>query len=186
MVFWHVKEKKGENAVEREQRLYIEKAADIIRESACASVPLSAKKIAEKIGIKVIEKSGLDKKRNSTLKKTGKYSIEINIQHDEPEYAKRLDIAHEIGHAVLHMGYLSSLALWDKIPENTECEFSSKDADEQAGYFMRALLMPKSEMEKAAKKYRHGGEPDAAKMAELFGMSVMEVVRREKELGLLD
>lgn len=83
MVFWHVKEKKGEKAVEREQRLYIEKAADIIRESACASVPLI-------------------------------------------------------------------------------------------------------EMEKAAKKYRHGGEPDAAKMAELFGMSVIEVVRREKELGLLD
>lgn len=72
---------------------------DVIK-SYTSSAPVDVYKLAEALGIVVVEKSLIDDISGSIEKSDDSYTITINSDHSENR--KRFTVAHELGHFILH------------------------------------------------------------------------------------
>ena len=97
----------------------------------------------------------------------------------------RFDIAHELGHLFLHMGYLTNAELWERQDENIYHRLGSSEKEYQANEFAAAFLMPQKEYIKIMNKNIIGDKVNTSKIAEYFNVSVEAASNRGKFLGYL-
>ncbi len=114
-------------------------------------LPVPLEQIARREGIK-IELAPLDDTLSGmSFIKNGVAVIVLNLNHHPNR--RRFTLAHEIGHHLLHVPYLTNNVHVDKIVLNRDAMSSQAldDKEMEANAFAAELLMPESEL----RRYRH-------------------------------
>lgn len=93
-------------------------------------------------------------------------------------------IAQELGHAILHLGYLNDWENWDNFASMRN-RIGITDQDFEAHEFAAAFLMPKQAYLDYVHAHNEGGKVDIQAMAEYFGVPDGEATNRGKWLGVL-
>ena len=100
---------------------------------------LDVEPIIHNMGGQVVTERDLDTLCDGTVAKNGNGFI-IRISADEEGYQKQFTLARGIGHAILHMGYKISPAVWKKFKDKEYIRFNSIESEYQANKFAVALL----------------------------------------------
>ena len=131
--------------------LAAEAAAREARKGFLKELPVPLEKVARKYGIKV-ETTYLDDDLSGMAFKKGDLSV-IVVNGNHHPHRRRFTLAHEIGHHLLHSGYLKSNVHVDKAVLNRDSK-SAKGSDYkeiEANAFAAELLMPERELKSLAR-----------------------------------
>ncbi|WP_277656182.1 ImmA/IrrE family metallo-endopeptidase [Seleniivibrio woodruffii] len=133
---------------------------------------IRVKKLAEQLGLRVIEKE-MDSEVSGSLSKdnTGIWEISVNSKHHKNR--KKYTIAHELGHYIKHKDCS------DHFSDTTFFRNQSSGSMEYAANeFAANLLMPEEEFKQVLREY---GD-DIETIADIFGVSVLAVKFRVSSL----
>lgn len=149
---------------------YIEEIAlQALSASDCKAPPVPVEKVAEKVGLEVIEFPFHDKISGLLKKEEGV----IGVNRTQHPVRRRFTVAHELGHFLLGHGMES---LQDDIVDG---HFAKSDSRErEANMFASALLMPSEWVIDAVKKEGL----DLEKLAPMFGVSKQALTIRLLDL----
>lgn len=166
---------------------YIRHVTGVIRSQCHLTTPVNdIDGLVRQLGGTVIEKPGLDRLYDGTVRKTGDQSFEIAIfpRQDKPQ--RDFAVARELGHLFLHMGFTGSDGTWERYEINGPFRnFSSDEQEAQAHLFAASLLMPEQEF--AAKVMECSGNDgmvNIEKVAEHFGVYPQTALSYGKYIGL--
>lgn len=165
----------------------IAELAKIVRESLELDVPVDVVEAVKRLGGSLKEvPSGLGGPEATVRRKGERFEITLR-EHPVPA-RKRFSVAHEIGHLLLHMGYLIDPQRWDHSSEYQDSvynRFGHGVEENEANAFAAAFLMP-------AEQFRHavaelGGQAafPVKQLALRFKTSASAALRRGEELGIL-
>lgn len=168
-------------------RAYINKVADAVRSAFDIAIPInSIDSLVQKLGGRIVEQPGLDQLYDGTIRKVGENSFEIAIFPYQENEMRNFTIAHELGHLLLHMGYLISKETWDQQSNNHQfTRFCANAQEDQANEFAAALLMPQKEFKNKIDEYSNGNFVDMAEVAHYFHVSISAATNHGRFLGYL-
>lgn len=164
-----------------------DRASQILRDHGLLQVPVDPLRVANALGIKVMNAVFSEEDKSGAIVKRGN-NFSIYLSSTESPGRKRFTIAHEIGHKLLHMGTGGDAEFVD-----TEDNFRTKDAPDEGGWtemrrreweanvFASALLMNK---ELVLEKWRENSDP--AMLAFTFQVSLTAMMVRLTQLGLIE
>jgi Zn-dependent peptidase ImmA (M78 family) len=167
-----------------QRRADIDRVAEKIRQVCAVTTPADMAKLVQRLGGKLEERSGLDYEAQIT--RNGD-SFAIILEKQKPSKRKWFSIAHEVGHLVLHMGFLLNKRLWDESDKFTDSVYyrsGHTEEEREADEFAAALLMPKDEFLKVANKYLTGRGYNISKIADHFQVSGDAALTRGRWLGI--
>ncbi len=146
-----------------------------------AEPPVNAIAVANGLGIEVRAVRWTDDAlRGRTIVRDGAPLIEVNV--DDPPNRRRFTIAHEVGHAVLHLANSSNETISDTARELyrlSSIEPGSDPREIEANQFAAALLMPEDMVRRC-----HATEKDTYRLARIFNVSEDALTYRLKNLHL--
>jgi len=150
-------------------------AEDVLAEHWDGTIPVDPARIAQAMGIRVVD-AYMDADVDGAIRKDKGKSASIYLNIDNAANRKRFTCAHEIAHFVKHsaegdfefIDYRDSLASTGRLPD-----------ERYANAFAAALLMP----EKHVRRLHEEGLDDQT-MARRLGVSQEAMVNRLKNLGL--
>lgn len=99
----------------------------------------------------------------------------------------RFTIAHEIGHLLLHMGYLQNDGRWDvsgNYVDSVRYRKGYSEEEYEAHEFAASFLMPKKDFILMINMLKRGGSVDINALADHFEVSIEAARNRGKWLGL--
>lgn len=167
-------------------RVYVNKVANAIRSVFDIAGPISnIDRLVQELGGSVVEKSDLDQLYGKTIRKTGDCSFEIAVSPYQNHEQRNFTIAHELGHLLLHTGYLIDKDAWDRQNNGQFIGFHSDEAERQSNAFAAALLMPERECQAEMGAYSDGNAVDMAKVADYFHVSIAAATNRGRDIGFL-
>lgn len=170
-----------------ETKEYISNLTDKIREEYNIKTPIQdMTEIVKKIGGTVIQKYDFDSYYDATVMKTNdKFYIAIPIISDMQR--KNFNIAHELGHLFLHMGFKTNTEVWENQILNQYRRFSMIEQEIQANEFAASLLIPKdeyiSEIEQQTKNHQ---DIDIKAISKKFNVSYVLAYNRGYYLKILN
>lgn len=85
----------------------------------------------------------------------------------------------------MHIGYKTSLDLWNKQENTIYYKNNYLTMEHQANEFADALIMPKRAYKEIMDQCTIGNKVETAKIANYFGVSISAASNREKRLGCL-
>ena len=174
--------------VNLKRRKAINEMADIIREALKLNTPVPVENIPRMLGGKLSFLSELDQGMEAMITKRGE-EFEISIKEDVYPLRQRFSIAHELGHLVLHMGYLSNNELWRESESYKDIVYYRNGfsiEEVEANEFAGALLMPEEEFVEVAEDNLYEGVYALEPIARHFQVSVDAVKVRGRWLGLFN
>lgn len=130
--------------------------------------PVEVRKIAEGLGIEIIEMTLPNWFFGVLVNMEGDFYISLNKAM--PEHRKNFTIAHEIAHHQLHGDELAYM-------KNCKREYFHREADVYAAELCMPSYLVKQESKKWCNDYRF--------LAEIFAVSETAMVRKMQELGIL-
>jgi len=145
-----------------------------VADSDIETCPLDVRKVAEKLGILVVDDPSLQEEVSGILEKqeNGEWTIRVNANHHPNR--QRYTIAHELGHYCLHRH--QQVFFKDQIffrgLERSKIEW-------QANTFAGEILMP----EKQFRDFLKEGICDIDELAQTFQVSSLALRIRASELG---
>lgn len=139
-------------------------------------------KLAKHIGGFVVLCDEIPGGADGMLRKKGD-AFEILVYKQLSSERMRFTVAHEIGHLLLHCGYIVQPEKW-KAADKVYCE-GDYERELQANEFARALLMPKDRFTACVKKYSENGMTDMASVARIFHVTIASAVSRAKKLKII-
>lgn len=168
-------------------RIYINKAADIVRTSLSLQLPITKVQLFDAIkslGGECIPVKIGDIKNEAQISTPGedeKHSFTIKYVDEKPEKRVLFSIAHELGHLFLHLldndGKLIQKELFARNTTSTQKEL-------EANEFAAALLMPEDAFVLKCRDIRDENGINITKVAEYFNVSVQAATVRGNVLGL--
>lgn len=167
--------------------VYIRGMTAFIRKLCHLTVPVSdIDDVVRQLGGTIIEKPGLDRLYDGTVRKMGDLSFEIAVFPRQEKPQRTFAIARELGHLFLHMGYPDQDGTWQKYEDNGPFQnFSSDEQEAQAYMFAASLLMPEREFLVKVMEYSDDdGMVNIEKVAEYFGIYPQTVVSYGRYIGL--
>jgi Zn-dependent peptidase ImmA (M78 family) len=167
-----------------QKRAAIDRVAEKIRQVCGVTTPVNMAKLVKSLGGKLEEKSGLDYEAQIT--RIGD-SFVITLELQKPSKRKSFSIAHEVGHLVLHMGFLLNEQLWKESDQFTDSVYyrsGHTEEEREADEFAAALLMPKDEFLKITNKHLTGRGYNISKIATYFQVSEDAALTRGRWLGI--
>lgn len=146
-------------------------------------IPVDLHLVASRLGVKIEERKFVDEIDGVYLRLPGTSPIIcINTQYTKPHTRQRFTLAHEIGHHVL-VGNKSS----GKIIILDSSKNSSRSMMERAcDSFAAMLLMPEDIIREHYSELSSNPQNRILIMAERFGVSVMAMRRRLREIGIVE
>lgn len=156
------------------EAITLEILRDVYGSTDGLKLPLSARLVAEKYGLKLWSGKATDKSVSGAYEKKEKA---IYVTEDEPADRQEFTIAHELGHFFLHEKKQSDIFYRSQIWHLND---EKKEEEKEANWFAASLLMP----EKYVRHY-YSITHDLEKLAQLFGVSITAVYYRLKNLGLM-
>lgn len=163
-------------------------ARKVLRDHGLYSIPVNPVVVANKLGLSVLRAAFSEPKYSGlTARRSGK--VLLYIREGDPPARKRFTVAHEIGHALLHLGnddeeITDTDADLFRTTESAQGEWTTHRRREyEANIFAAELLMPK---EWVLQYWRHLPERDrtVGNMAAIFQVSESAMGIRLDELGL--
>ena len=114
-------------------------------------------------------------------------SFVISLTRDKAPTRRNFSIAHEVGHLLLHMGYIVDPKKWEQISnyeDSVRARYGYSEEELEANEFAGALLMPRDEFLKAAERHFDGEKYDVGKVAGHFGISSQAAKTRGQWLNV--
>lgn len=166
---------------------YIRHITDTIRNQFHLTTPVNdIDGFVRQLGGNIIEKPGLDRLYDGTVRKTGDRTFEIAIFPRQKKPQRTFAAARELGHLFLHMGYSGSDGTWEGYEISGPFRnFSSDEQEAQAYLFATSLLMPEREF--VTKVMEDSGDDSMVnieKVAEYFGVYSQVALSYGKYIGL--
>lgn len=157
-------------------------ARALLRKHNVTRCPTNLKELCEREGIACLEKKLDDELSGMSFVKNGQRFVVVNAAHHPNR--RRFTMAHEIGHHILHSGYLALNVHVDTTVLKRD-ELSAEGVDFQeigANAFAAELLMPRSQV------LRYSGldladDDSVAEVAQKFGVSVTALTYRLTNLA---
>lgn len=174
--------------METETIRYIEKLANAVRNRYDVTVPVNdIDDLVKKMG-GIIREEEFDSFCDGSVAKTDDKHFVIRIMpYEEEEYRYRtIAIARELGHLLLHMGYLTD-DVWKNQKTGEYTKFHTSEQTLQANGFASALLMPKNLLKEVFDENSDDSHTatNVVKTAEYFGVPVSAVIVRGRTIGCL-
>ena len=173
----------------RSRRDKINELAETIREEANLSTPLSIEDLEEfvqELGGDV-QYDELDDDTDGIIQRDrNSFVIKLNSVNFSTDERRKFTLSHELGHLFLHMKYLDEKA-WENSENYEDTTYARSGYSEEeydANEFAAALLMPRNEFKKIAKKHTKNNVCDVSAVAEHFGVSTDAAINRGKWLGI--
>jgi hypothetical protein len=135
-----------------EKRKEINDLAKTLREGLDIRTPVDVYQTVMQLGGEVLEDEQLESGVEALVRKCGE-QFEIVLHSESRRYRKRFSVAHEIGHLLLHMGYLISPDDWNKASDykdSVRYRFGHGIEEEEANEFAAAFLMPEKNSAKSS------------------------------------
>jgi Zn-dependent peptidase ImmA (M78 family) len=157
-------------------------ARDLLRKHSMAAVPTDLKELCRREGIIFIEKPLDDELSGMSFVRNGLRFVVANARHHENR--RRFTMAHEIGHHILHSGYLAKNVHVDTTVLRRD-ELSAEGVDLKeigANAFAAELLMPRSQTLRYS-SLDLADEPSVAAVAQRFGVSATALTYRLSNLA---
>jgi Zn-dependent peptidase ImmA (M78 family) len=148
-------------------------AARLLQSAGVSREPVSLRDVVSALNLEVVRVAGEPFASEAALEQVGD-GHQIVLRGATSEQRRRFTIAHEIGHFVLHPQRLAPER--DGDPGNASWQRQEREADQ----FAAELLMPEDLVREAV--VVHG--PDAARLADRFGVSRAAMQARLRRLGL--
>ena len=170
---------------------FINDLANEIREKNNIKVPIKDMwKVAESLGGYVRSQHAFIEEdwHPGTVKRIDKDRFVIKIdRYFFEEEKQNFDIAYELGHLYLHMGYQILPDLWEKQPEDEYICFDKDKQKDQAYEFAHAFLLPEEEYVRIVNEnIEEDGRINIKNVAKYFNVSVPAATNRGKRLGLIE
>lgn len=167
------------------QQQDIEAAAKMLRQFAGAEkMPTDIEKIVSYLGGKIIP-TGWSPVEAKVFKKGNAFEIQLAAKGVSPK-RERFSIAHELGHIILHSGFLNPEE-WETVPEGEGFyRLGTGRMEYEANDFAAALLMPADIFTDDFFNCTADGYVDIEKLASIFDVSIEAAKTRGRWLGLLD
>ena len=170
---------------------FINDLANEIREENNIEIPIKNMwKVAESLGGYVRSKHAFIEEdwHPGTVKRIDKDRFVIKIdRYFFEEEKENFDIAYELGHLYLHMGYQVLPDLWKEQPEDEYICFDKDKQKDQAYEFAHSFLMPEEEYIKAVNEnIEKDGRINIKNVAKYFNVSVPAATNRGKRLGVIE
>lgn len=181
--------------MKRYRRTQIEQiAADLLEQYGIRRAPIDVEKLAHKLGYDVVFEH-LRNDVSGTVLRDDDGSITIGINTFHPEVRQRFSIAHEIGHATLHVSSLK-----DKPIVDTPARLLYRDGlsglgedplEIQANQFAAGLLMPREMVAAVGQRLvdqdrRITSNQLVERLAERFNVSTQAMRYRLVTFGVLE
>lgn len=165
------------------------KAAEVLKDSGAARVPVPVEMIIKKLGIDLVAESlgaGV-----SGLIVTSPAGVKICVNQDDPQVRQRFTLAHELGHHVLkHRFEAGSRVHVDRgnviLHREKQAGFDARERE--ANQFAAELLMPFALLKEHARLLRPRGpitDVDVESLAESFQVSQQAMTIQLIGLNLL-
>lgn len=117
---------------------------------------------------------GLDLKGNYPYIRRVDDSAFVIFYKDENDF---VSLFHDLGHAFLHFSQLKD--------SNHEMHYNGTTLlDMEAQLFARALIMPRDEFEQVVIRHTVNGKCNVQDVADVYGISYLDVIARGKELNI--
>jgi Zn-dependent peptidase ImmA (M78 family) len=160
--------------------------AETVRESLELQVPVDVEEAVRRLGGNLVENHELEEGMEAKVSQKGE-RFEIVIHDGKPKARKRFSVAHELGHLLLHMGYLVDPERWSKSDEYRDSvyyRFGHGIEEEEANAFAAAFLMPEADFRDIARRYAKDGLVSVEKVARHFLTSKDATMVRGSVLGV--
>lgn len=166
-----------------DRRNQIDEYAEKLRAALVGDgLPVDVERLTARLGGTLVVSDKL--KHEAQIRNVGPKSFEITILPWEVEARRRFAIAHELGHLLLHTGYLTdrwaAVDVWEDSMQRPGVNEEECDAYEFAG----ALLMPKKQFLRVARRNRDGDTYRIRPIAESFAVSLDAARSRGRWLNL--
>lgn len=157
---------------------------DNIVESYKLSLPIvSLEDLIETLEGKV-EFTNTNSNSQSIIKKmNGSVNFNIKISKFMPNETLRFQLASDIGHLFLHMGYIIDDDCWES-SDNVLKKYAG-EMRLQADEFARSLLMPRKTFGKVALNCLHNDKYDLKAISDYFGTPLNHTLKRGVDLGYM-
>ncbi len=157
-------------------------ARETLRKHKIASAPTNLQKLCVREGIVCLEKKLNDELSGMAFIRNGQRFVVVNSSH--PESRRRFTMAHEIGHHILHSGYLAQHVHVDtSVLKRDELSAEGVDFKEiGANAFAAELLMPRSQLLRYP-ALDLADESGVAVVARKFGVSATALTYRLTNLA---
>lgn len=109
------------------------------------------------------------------IQKTDDLSFVIYYS-DENDF---MGLFHDLGHAFLHFSQLPQLESGEEMHYN-----GTTLLDMEAQLFARAIIMPRDEFEQVVIRHTVDGKCNVQNVADVYGISYLDVIARGKELNI--
>jgi Zn-dependent peptidase ImmA (M78 family) len=165
-----------------ERRREINELAEAIREACDLSTPADMSEAVGQLGGQL---ELVDKPDYEARIQRGDDGFLISLARQSAETRMRFNIAHELGHLFLHMGYLDDR--WGQVGDYTDSvyyRYGYGEEEYEAHEFAGAFLMPRVEFHRIASSAEDGGTYDVTVIAAHFGVSRKAAIMRGRWLGL--
>lgn len=161
-----------------------------LREILSISTPVDMSELLSKLQVEVgyHKVTALKETRVEALSK-GPNKYRLVIPEYETDTAKRVALAHGLGHLFLHMGYnpLSPITEENQVYHDTAYYRLGHSKEEyEATEFAQALLMPITEFYEVSKFHRSNGTYNVDAIATYFNVPTAVVKQRGIYLGLFE
>lgn len=141
--------------------------------------------IVQRLGGTIEEMNNFDPVLEPTVCKTGENSFVLRIESGLPARQKRSALARELGHLILHMGYLISANTWSQQDIAYFRYFGRPEQEYQANAFAEAIFMPQHQYMRLVQRLSENNHIDPRLLAEEFDVTTAMAVQRGKTLGIL-
>lgn len=122
----------------------------------------------------------------STIQKTGDFSFTIFLNPEKDKVKEKFRIAHDIGHVILHLGYLASPELWNKQEKNKKIQLYKYEQEIQANAFALSVLMPYEKFLNELKKNSVNNIIDIQDIAKIFKVKPVIAKQRAMQIGCIE
>lgn len=174
--------------MDSKMRYCIEQLTNEIRNAYNIQIPISdIDAVVHSMGGTVVEDEYCIGLCEGTVNRTEKgFSVRIEKQLSENKRARIFDIATELGHVFLHMGFRIDNDLWNSRELNKYYSFPLSDDYAQAQYFAACLLMPRYSYVDTLDVYTKDRDVDILKVADYFNVPAAYVMQYGYTLGYLE
>lgn len=172
----------------QETQDYINRLGEAFVDRYQIQIPVTAsalETIVQRLGGTIEEMNNFDSVLEPTVRKTGENSFALRIESGLPARQKRFALARELGHLILHMGYLISTNTWSQQDMSCFRRFDRPEQEYQANAFAEAIFMPQHQYMLITQLLSENHHIDPRLLAEEFDVPTAMAVQRGKTLGIL-
>jgi Zn-dependent peptidase ImmA (M78 family) len=170
-----------------------QKAADFLANYRIKSAPVPVEEVAEKHGFRIIRRYFDDDNLSGTVIRDSEGGVTIGINSLQVPVRQRFSIAHEVGHALMHLAAGEDLIVDPPARgffNRDELASLGEDSNEiEANQFAASLLMPASFVKREGKRV-WSASPDVDSLtqalAKTFEVSVQAMKFRLVNLGVVE